>query len=141
MFPMLPDRNAEASGSVESDGTGDRIRTSFEMSPLGVSYRMQKREQGEVQASPSLERLRELVSQVLCQRSDFEEGIFQITERLLKRGQQMCGIFFCLHGPRSVKLTAVWESEKNSIRFYGSTGEKFKTITLENADDVSVVAA
>lgn len=102
---------------------------------------MQKREQGEGQASPSMERLREMVSQVLCQRSDFEEGIFQITERLLKRGQEMCGIFFCLHGPRSVKLTAVWESEQNSIRFYGSTGEKFKTITLENADDVSVAAA
>jgi histidinol phosphatase-like enzyme len=102
---------------------------------------MQKRETGEGFPSPHIESLRGLVSRVLCQQNDFEEGIFQITERLLKRGHEMCGIFFCLHGPRSVKLTAVWESEKNSIRFYGSTGEKFKTITLDDADDCHIAAA
>lgn len=78
-----------------------------------------------------LDSLRKLVSSVLCQQSDFEEGIFQISEQLLKRGNDMCGIFFCLHGPRSVKLTAIWECKENSVRFYGSNGEKFKTIVLE----------
>jgi hypothetical protein len=92
-------------------------------------------------ATPHIEQLRKLVSKVLCKQSDFEEGIFQITERLLKRGQRMCGIFFCLHGPRSVKLTAVWECEENSIRFYGSNGEKFKTINLESSNDSRIIAA
>ncbi len=92
-------------------------------------------------AAPQIEQLRKLVSKVLCKQNDFEEGIFQITERLLKRGQGMCGIFFCLHGPRSVKLTAVWECEKNSIRFYGSGGEKFKTIKLESGNDQQIAAA
>ena len=78
-----------------------------------------------------LDSLRKLVSQVLCQKNDFEEGIFQISEQMIKRGQDFCGILFCLHGPRSVKLTAIWECEKNSVRFYGSNGEKFKTISLE----------
>ena len=92
-------------------------------------------------ATPQIEQLRKLVSKVLCKQSDFEEGIFKISERTLKRGQDACGIFFCLHGPRSVKLTAVWECKDNSIRFYGSNGEKFKTIYLDSGDDSQIAAA
>jgi len=92
-------------------------------------------------ASPSIEQLRELVSTVLCERNDFEKGIFRLSERMLKKGQQMCGIFFCLHGPRSVKLTAVWECKDNSVRFYGAGGEKFKTINLECEHESIVVNA
>ena len=87
----------------------------------------------DIQVKHNLAQLRQLVSQTLCQQNDFEEGIFHITEKLLKRGKKICGIFFCLHGPRSVKLTAVWENEKNSIRFYDSAGEKFKTLILANS--------
>ena len=81
----------------------------------------------------NLAQLRKLVSHILCQQSDFEEGIHQISERFLKRGKAVCGILFCLHGPRSVKLTAVWETENNSIRFYDSTGEKFQHMTFKHA--------
>ena len=80
----------------------------------------------------TIRQLRQLVSQILCRRSDFEEGIFQITERKLTRGDKACGIFFCLHGPRSVKLTAVWESERNTILFYGASGERFERLSLKN---------
>ena len=95
---------------------------------------MQLGDLGDAIATPSIEQLRQLVSKVLCSQSDFEEDIFRLSEKLLKKGQEICGIFFCLHGPRSVKLTAVWESQENSIRFYGSNGEKFKTINLEAAE-------
>jgi len=78
----------------------------------------------------NLTQLRQFVSRTLCQRDDFEEGVFQVTERILTKCGKLCGIFFCLHGPRSVKLTAVWETENNSIIFYGSTGEKFQKIRL-----------
>ncbi len=79
----------------------------------------------------TINQLRQFVSRTLCQRNDFEEGIFQITERQLTRGDKNCGIFFCLHGPRSVKLTAVWESERNTILFYGATGERFQRSALD----------
>ena len=102
---------------------------------------MQLGDFGGAVSAPRIEQLRKLVSRVLCRQSDFEEGIFRISERMLKRGQEMCGIFFCLHGPRSVKLTAVWESKTNSIRFYGSNGEKFKTINLDSGDDSQIAAA
>jgi len=81
----------------------------------------------------NLNQLRSFVSYTLCQRNDFEEGVFQITESLLTKGGKMCGVMFCLHGPRSVKLTAVWESEKNMIFFYGSTGERFQKTMLADS--------
>ena len=102
---------------------------------------MQLGDMGGAEAKPHFDKLRKLVSKVLCKQSDFEEGIFNISERMLKRGKENCGIFFCLHGPRSVKLTAVWERKDNSIHFYGSNGEKFKTINLEGGDDFRIAAA
>lgn len=77
------------------------------------------------------QQLKQLVSHTLCRQNDFEEGIFQITERLLKKGDNICGIYFCLHGPRSVKLTAIWELESNTILFYGATGERFQRIWIK----------
>jgi hypothetical protein len=78
-------------------------------------------------------KLRSYVSDMLCQQNDFELGVFQLTERVLMRRRQPCGMFFCLHGPRSVKLTAVWEMDNNSILFYGSTGERVQKTTLSTA--------
>lgn len=78
----------------------------------------------------NLTEIRTYVSRTLCQRNDFEEGVFQVTEKILTKCGKLCGMFFCLHGPRSVKLTAVWETENNSIIFYGSTGEKFQKTML-----------
>lgn len=75
--------------------------------------------------------IRQFVSCTLCQQNDIEIGVFQITERLLTRRGRPCGIYFCLHGPRSVKLTAIWETERNTILFYGSSGERFQTTKLE----------
>lgn len=82
------------------------------------------------------QQLKQLVSHTLCRQNDFEEGIFQLTERLLKKGDQICGIFFCLHGPRSVKLTAIWELESNTILFYGAAGERFQRIWINAPQQV-----
>lgn len=55
-----------------------------------------------------------------------------MTERILVRGGKPCGIYFCLHGPRATKFTAIWETERNQVLFYGSRGERFlKTQLLE----------
>jgi hypothetical protein len=68
--------------------------------------------------------LRSYVRQTLCEQNQLEPGAFEVTERILVRGQRPCGIFFCLHGPRSVKLTAIWETDRNTILFYSSAGER-----------------
>jgi hypothetical protein len=108
-----------------------------------VNFAAQTNKGGEVprmQQDPiqikNIQQLRQFVSHTLCQQNDFEEGIFQVTERILTRGNRPCGIFFCLHGPRSVKLTAVWETDKNSILFYGSSGERFKRTVLTMAPKI-----
>lgn len=77
-----------------------------------------------------LDGLRNYVNRALCEHDNFVPGAFGVTERILVRGNQPCGIFFCLHGPRSVKVTAVWETENNSILFYNSTGERFRRTQL-----------
>jgi hypothetical protein len=77
-----------------------------------------------------LDDLRQYVHQRICDQNELEINVFQITERMLTRRGKPCGLFFCLHGPRSVKFTAIWETERNTILFYGSTGERRHTIKL-----------
>lgn len=63
-----------------------------------------------------------------------------MTKRLLRRSGRPCGIFYCIHGPRMVKLTAIWEAEKNQILFYGPTGEKVQQTKILDSihDDLSL---
>ncbi len=56
-----------------------------------------------------------------------------MTERILVRGGRPCGILFCLHGPRAVKLTAIWETDRNSVLFYSATGERMQRSQLTHA--------
>lgn len=85
--------------------------------------------------------LRGYVYRTLCEENDFEIGAFEITERFLVRGGAPCGIYFCLHGPRSVRLTAIWETDRNSILFYGSRGERLARTQLAQAPSLAPAAA
>jgi hypothetical protein len=40
-------------------------------------------------------------------------------------------MLFCLHGPRSVKLTAVWETISNTVLFYDSTGQRRQKLAVD----------
>lgn len=88
----------------------------------------------------SLDDLREYVNETLCGRDQLELEAFPLTERLLVRGGNPCGIYFCLHGPRQVRYTAIWETERNTILFYGSTGERFLKIILVEAPRLELAA-
>lgn len=78
----------------------------------------------------NLNDLRNYVHCILCEQNELARGSFEITERILVRGKKACGIYFCLHGPRSVKLTAIWETERNTILFYSSSGTRTGTTQL-----------
>ena len=73
----------------------------------------------------SVHDLREYVNTTICNHYQLQEGAFRMTERVLRRGDKPCGIYFCLHGPRATKFTAIWETDRNQILFYGSRGERF----------------
>ena len=49
-----------------------------------------------------------------------------MTERILLRGGKPCGIYFRLHGPRATQFSAIWETDRNQILFYGSGGERIE---------------
>lgn len=78
----------------------------------------------------SLEDLRDYVNETLCDHHHLQFDAFQMTERILVRGEKPCGIYFCLHGPRGVKFTAIWETDRNCVLFYGSSGERFQKTQL-----------
>ena len=65
----------------------------------------------------SLGNLRDYVNETLCDENQLELDAFHISERILVRGGQPCGIYFCLHGPRAVKFTAIWETDRNTVLF------------------------
>jgi hypothetical protein len=73
----------------------------------------------------SLDEMREYVNENLCYHEKLEVDAFPMTERFLVRSGELCGIYFCLHGPRAVKFSAIWDTDRNIVLFYGSTGERF----------------
>jgi hypothetical protein len=85
--------------------------------------------------------LREFIHQGMCERNELQVGAFEVTERILVRGGRPCGIYFCLHGPRSVKLTAIWETERNTVLFYGSGGERQLRVQLQHAVPLTACVA
>ena len=89
----------------------------------------------------SLNDLREYVSEILCEHNGLEVGAFPISERILVRRGKPCGIYFCLHGPRAVKFSAIWETQQNSVLFYGSGGERIGRTQLVEAPQLELAAA
>jgi len=78
----------------------------------------------------TLEDLRDYVNDTLCQIDQLEYGAFPLTERLLLRGGAPCGVYFCLHGPRSMKLVAIWDAALNLVLFYGANGQRLQRTQL-----------
>ena len=85
--------------------------------------------------------LREYVNETFCDHYQLQIGAFQMTEKILRRGGKPCGIYFCLHGPRAVKFSAIWETDHNQILFYGSSGERFLKTQLLESPSLDRVAA
>ncbi len=79
-----------------------------------------------------LDDLREYINETLCEYYQLQTGAFQMSEQVLLRAGKPCGMYFCLHGPRAVRFTAIWETDRNQILFYGPKGERvLKTQLLE----------
>ncbi|MCL2305998.1 MAG: hypothetical protein FWC43_11705 [Planctomycetaceae bacterium] len=69
---------------------------------------------------------------------------FPTSEMVLKRGSGgagSCGVLFCLHGPRAVKISAIWERENNRVLFYGPTGKRYFQVDLQEITHPNVEIA
>jgi hypothetical protein len=89
----------------------------------------------------NLDELRSYVKNILCLHSHLEVDQLSLSERILIRAERPCGIFFCLTGLRGVKLSAIWETERNTVLFYGSSGERFHKTQLVEAPRLAPAAA
>jgi hypothetical protein len=81
----------------------------------------------------SLAELRRYVLQVLCDHENLIAEQFTLQESMLLRRGVACGRQFLLQGPRSVRLGAVWNSERNDLYFYDARGERFRKERLPGA--------
>lgn len=81
----------------------------------------------------TVDALRRYVHETICRHNGLEVDYFPFTERVLLRSGRPCGMFFCLHGPRDVRFTAIWETERNTLLFYASTGERLAQTRLQEA--------
>jgi len=84
--------------------------------------------------------LRDFVYHTLCQIDELCPGAFPMSERILLRRGRPCGILFCLHGPRSVRYTAIWETDQNTILFYDPAGERLFFAQLSSAPALAAAA-
>ena len=89
----------------------------------------------------NLQDLRDYVYLTICHREALQFGAYRMTERVLLRSGRPCGVYFCLHGPRATKFTAIWETERNQVLFYGSQGERFDRVQLTDAPQLECAAA
>ncbi|MFM7832067.1 MAG: hypothetical protein ACKPJD_09775 [Planctomycetaceae bacterium] len=78
----------------------------------------------------TLEQLRHFVHVQLCRRENLLEYQFPMTELEIQQSGRRCGVQFLLHGPRSVRLAAVWAEAVNELLFYDATGRRFNRIRL-----------
>lgn len=78
----------------------------------------------------SLDQLRHFVHITLCRKENLLENHFQMSELELLQNGRRCGYQFVLHGPRSVKLAAVWAESSNEILLYDARGNRYGRIRL-----------
>lgn len=72
----------------------------------------------------TLEVVREYVRDELSVQNRLERDAFPMAERIVTRKGSPVGFYFCMYGPRSVRLTAVWDLQKKEIFFYDSLGRR-----------------
>lgn len=80
----------------------------------------------------TIDELRQYIHHTLCEKENLVEDQFEMNEMELKRRGRVCGLQFALHGPRMVRLGAIWASDQNIIYFYDAAGERFRKVRLKS---------
>jgi hypothetical protein len=70
------------------------------------------------------------VEKKLCELGHLVPHQFPMTQREVIRSGETVAVYFCVHGPRSVKLTAICDFCKNTVIFYGSDGIRHESLRV-----------
>ncbi len=76
--------------------------------------------------------LRAFIHRELCAHENLVPEQFTLTEMQLRRRNRDCGLQFSLHGPRSIRLGAIWASDHNMVYFYDTQGVRYSKVRLRN---------
>jgi fructose-1,6-bisphosphatase len=82
--------------------------------------------------------LREFVYDALRVRADLDVGC-ATSETLIRKGNRTIAVEFMLYGGRSVRLSAIWELERNRILFYDQTLERFRIMPVQSSLSVQTI--
>jgi hypothetical protein len=88
------------------------------------------------EAISSIDDLKSYVYWTLCNDNQLLFGDHPTSEDILRRGSDICGMFFYLQGPRAVRLSAVWDRHGNRVLFYNSNGRRYREVELGNGEIV-----
>ena len=72
------------------------------------------------------EQLHAYVHETLCARENLLTEQFRTVAAPLKRAGKPCGCQYTLLGPRSVRLTAVWDAVRNCLFLFDATGARIE---------------
>jgi hypothetical protein len=78
----------------------------------------------------TLDDLRAYVHKTLCDRENILQDQFGLTETALIRSGKDCGLHFWVQGPRSIRLEAIWVTDRNTVYFYDARGMRYLKIQL-----------
>jgi len=82
----------------------------------------------------TIDELQKYVYATLCSDHELLTDAFPTTETAIRKNNgDVCGMMFCVHGPRTVNFTAIWEKQKNRVFFYGPRGERYRQTTLDDS--------
>jgi hypothetical protein len=95
----------------------------------------------EVVSLPTLDELRQYVHQTLCRHDRLDPEQTPLYQGLITRKGRNCGLFFQAHGPRLLKLYALWSAEEDRILFYDTSGARIGEARLSEGPDPDKLAA
>ena len=111
-------------------------QTAVALALITSSTALHRRANSTRQDSQQFETLEELglyVADTLGRLEMLKSQLFELTQEVLLRRQQPCGVLFCLHGPRALRHSAIWEMDQNRVLFYGSCGRRVQNTVLAGA--------
>jgi hypothetical protein len=78
----------------------------------------------------SLGDLRNYVHKTLCEKENLLAEQFRLSEMQLSRRGRDCGLQFSIHGPRQIRLGAIWAADHNMLYFYDARGVRYRKARL-----------
>jgi len=78
----------------------------------------------------TLDELCQFIHKTLCAKENLLVDQFTMTQLRLTRHNEPCGLQFCLHGPRNVRLAAIWVADQNVVYLYDASGERYAKLRL-----------